>query len=119
MSNWRNNVSEERDRIAASTIGDGESMDLRFQDDGQEVETQAGSAVEFNVEYVGSSDGAAHTDMNGEDLAEGNEYILLTSSSRLLYALADAAETLSGTTMRITADGTVDSFARTYAVEQA
>lgn len=114
---WRNNVSEERNRVAASTIADGEYADFLFQDDGKEVETKAGDAVEFQVEYQGSSDGSEHTDMNGDALEEGEDYTILTSSSRLLYALADTADSLSGATVRITAEGTKDSFSRTYSVE--
>ncbi|WP_292484111.1 hypothetical protein [Methanohalobium sp.] len=114
---WRDNLTEDRDFVAASTIGDGEWTDFRFQDEGEEIETEAGDAVRFPVEYVGSQQGSEPETMGNDALEDGEEYYLLTSSSRLLAALADAGESLSGVTCRIHADGEVNTFERSYDVE--
>lgn len=112
---WRDDVTEERPTFAPSVLDDGAEMVVDFVDDGTEKETRKGEAIVFGVVPREVPDGAE--DMNEEPIEEGEEYNLMTSSSRLLSALKDFAPELTGETATIRAEGSPRSFERFYYVE--
>lgn len=123
MSDWRDAARPDRQGVGLGQLGDGEAITVGFLEDGSLVETEHGEALQVGVSVLDVPDG--YEDMSGEQVravgevedAENAEYNLMSSSSRLLYALAEIGDDLTGETVEITAHGASDSFDRTYAIE--
>lgn len=109
---WRDEVSEERPTVGLGALEDS-PLEVRFQGEGEMSETKHGDALKVRCEIQDSP--AGYTDMNGSELAEGDEVYLMSSSNRFMAALAGFADDLEGRKAEITADG--ESFDRTYNVE--
>lgn len=119
---WRNDVSEVRPMLALGQFEG--TISLEFEDEGEQVEkeleqedgsTEDVTSVKFAVTYEqGASD---YEDKNGDALESGEGYYLYTGSARLLSELKEAASSLAGETVEITAEGR--NFDRTYSVEMA
>lgn len=114
MADWRNQATEERPTFAPSILED-EAMVVGFLDDGRIEETRNGEATVFGVQVQDAPDGAE--DMNGDPIEEGEDYDMMTSSSRLLFELKSFADDLADKTARIEGHGPKKSFDRTYTVE--
>lgn len=119
---WRDNAVPDRDGFGLGQLNDGETVVVGFIDDGREVETEHGTAVQWGVQVMDVPDGL--TDMSGANVetydgSDGQEYNLMSSSNRLAYQLANYADTLEGETVAIEAVGDPDSFDRTYVVSDA
>lgn len=99
MADWKNDPDftepsdgYDRPAIGVDHLSAGDSMTLSFADDGEQMDTQYGPAVGFDV-TVEETDGTP-TDDEGAEIAAGHEARLITDSSRLLrwlkeYDLAD------------------------------
>lgn len=115
---WREDVSEDLPTFAPSCLNpddvDDMSMSVRMMDDGAMQETSEGEATVFEVVPLSVPDGA--TDMNGDQIEEGERYQLMTSSNRLLYALSEHADNLTEEEVTIRAQGAKNSYDRTYTV---
>jgi len=83
-----------RTNIKASDLDDGVSGTLTFENDGNMIDTQYGEAVVFEV-----------IARDWPDTEEGAKAELLTSSSRLLGALADTAGSMQGVTVTVERQG--------------
>lgn len=118
---WRDGATPDWPYIGVGSLQDGDEMVVEFQDDGEEVTTEPrpGETEEAVIlQATVQSCPTELTDMNDDDVEEGEDYILMTSSSRLKYQLADYADSLEGETARITAEGDGDSFNRQYYVQE-
>lgn len=113
MSDWRNSVSEERPAFGLGDLTADDEFVLRFLDEGHLTETRHGEALEVGVAVQEAPDG--YEDMNGSPVEEGEDYNLMTSSSRFQYALKEYADELTGNTATVRAEG--ESFDRTYFIE--
>jgi len=104
MSDWRNDGmaedgSAENDfdpTLKASHLEAGDGVVLTFDGDGEEIDTQYGVAVKFEA----ALEDAADADLP-DQFTEGEGVEVLTSSSRLLSALAEAADNLDGATLKV------------------
>ena len=112
---WRDEVGEDRPGFGLGDLTDDDALTVEFLDEGRMTETRHGQALQIGVGVVEAPDG--YTAMDDEPLEEGEEYNLMTSSSRFQVALRDFADSLTGARAVIRADGS--GFARTYTVESA
>lgn len=108
---WRNNVGEERPRVSLGELAN-EPLVVRFTDEGKLTETRNGEALEIGAEIEEVP--AGYTDMNDQPLETGEEYYIMSSSTRFLRALKNHADRLEGVRAEITAEGS--GFDRTYKV---
>lgn len=113
MSDWRDTVGEELTGFGLGDLEEDGTLTVTFQEDGEMVDTQHGEAYRAHVTVTSHPEG--YTDMEGEGLEDGEDYYLMSSSSRFLRALMQQGNDLSGLTVDIQAEG--DNFDRTYSVE--
>lgn len=113
MSDWRNSVTEERPSFGLGDLEEGDEIEGTFLDEGHMVETRHGDALEIG--FAVASVPESYEDMNGQTVEEGEDYNIMTSSSRFMYALKEFGEDLTGISATISADG--EGFDRTYYVQ--
>lgn len=110
---WRNSVTEELPGFGLGDLSEGEEIQGRFLDEGSLTDTKHGEALQigFAVETVPTG----YEDMNGQEVEEGEDYHIMTSSSRFMYALKEYADSVTGEDVTLSAEG--ESFERTYHIE--
>lgn len=115
---WRNNVKKELPAFGLGDLAPGreEEITVTFEDDGQMTDTKHGQALQIAV--TAESVPSGYTDMNGDTMEEGEEYYLMSSSSRFMRAIMTLGDDLTGITASITAEGESESFDRQYYAEQ-
>jgi len=112
-ADWRDQAQPDRPNFGLGDLSEDEEITVTFLDEGRLADTRHGKALEIGVRVESVPEG--YTDMNDNPVEAGEEYNLMTSSSRFMFALDQFAETLKDTTADITAEGT--SFKREYFVQ--
>lgn len=108
---WRDTVDQtetgdgdERPAFGLGQVEDGEWIQLTFESDGETFEGQYGESVRFDCVFNSTS--MEQIEDSNENAVETNSRAtMLTSSKRLLAALAGVAENLVGETIRISKSG--------------
>jgi len=113
MSDWRDSVSEERPAFGLGDLEEGDEIVGTFLDEGKLTDTRHGEALQIGFAVESVPDG--FTTMNDSDVTAGEDYNILSSSSRFKFELKEYASELTGATVTITASG--DGFDRTYHIE--
>lgn len=107
---WRDNVeqddaqNDERPAFGTGQLDDGESIVLTFENDGETFEGQYGESVRFDCVFNATTAGQL-VDSNDNSIANDERATLLTSSKRLLAALAGVSDSLVGQKIRIEKSG--------------
>jgi hypothetical protein len=98
---------DNRPAIGPGDMKQGDTLTLTFEDDGETYEGQYGEGVRF--ECVLEACDARHTyrddSGNVHEHEDGSEVVLLTTSARLLAALASVDDSLVGKTVEIERTG--------------
>jgi len=113
MTDWRDSVTEERPTFGLGDLEEGDELVVQFLDEGHMTDTRHGDALEIGVAVQSVPEG--YENMNGNPVEEGDDYNIMTSSSRFMYALKEYGDILAGETVTITAEG--ENFDRTYQLE--
>lgn len=112
MSDWTNSdmteVEETDSRPLLGVTGgqrarEGDSYELAFHDNGEEVETQQGKRVAFDVTFIEAT--FVPVDGDGNEIEPGDEVRFMTGSSRFLSALAEHYS-VKGEAFEVLVDGT-------------
>ena len=107
---WRDSVStedesqsNERPGFGMGQLGDGDTITLTFESDGDEFESQYGESVRFECVFNEST--AAVEDFDENVLSPNSRATMITGSKRLLAALAGVDENLVGNKVQISKTG--------------
>lgn len=112
---WREDVTEELPGFGLGDLQEGDEIRGRFLSEGQLTDTKHGEALQIGFAVESVPDG--YENMNGNPVEEGEDYHIMTSSSRFMYSLKEFADSLEGEDVVITASG--EGFDRTYNIESA
>jgi hypothetical protein len=115
---WRDNVGPDLPTMGLGGLRDGESLVVQFENDGEIRESTRDDwddALSHHIVLMEAPDGYMAKD-DGEEVGaeEGEEYYLMSSSTRYMRNLAQFADNLTGQIVEITASG--EDFERTYSI---
>lgn len=116
---WVDDTEEPRPNVGLGDLQEGEDLKVHFQGEGKAKETKHGDALQVPCEVRDAPDG--YSDISGEEIGEGDEVYIMSSSSRFKNALIDFAGlrnngSLQGKLATIQCAGT--GFDRHYTVEE-
>lgn len=114
MAEWRDSVSEELPAFGLGDLSEGDEIHGRFLGEGSLTDTKHGQALQ--IKFAVFDTPAEYADMNGEMVEEGDEYHIMTSSSRFMYALKEYADSVQNEEVAISASG--EGFSRSYEIEE-
>ena len=92
----------------------GDSYTLAFTSDGEKTQTAQGERVQFDARLLDAT--FSPDDGDGSTIAEGDDVVLMTGSSRFLSSLKPFAP-VGGDVLRVTVEGT--GYDAEYRVEEA
>lgn len=113
MSDWRDSIGPSLDTFGLGGLSDGDSLTVQFRNEGEMRDTENGEALSIHVKVTGVD--ATLTTMDGDEVEEGEEYYLMSSSVRFQRALAGFADRLKAKVATINVAGA--EYERQYSVE--
>lgn len=112
---WRETINDELPAFGLGDLEEGDKFRLSLNSEGKIIDTEYGNALQISVGVIEAPEGYEGRD--GDDVEEGEDYHLLSSSNRFKAQLAEVApDSLTGKT--VTIEGWGEGFDRQYNVTE-